>query len=445
MYGEAAPKQLARSELEAARLGFLHVLRRKGMSPQFRERHAEDLFAQALLEYTVQLDQGKTIGSPVGWIINCAWHRAVSQLESRDWRPREVSTERAGEPADEDRRALPEEAFLAMDRQRKVREAVAMLPTYQRQLMALSYFEGQSVREAARQLRWTPSKAQRAHEAAQRQLHRLLGVESSDELQLEIGLAAFLSVAARSPGPLHLPGGLEAALHDSADRAAHLLGRIAQLARRPFSRAGPQAPEGAAAPPHAQPGAELGRRLLASGAAETAGAAASGGGWQAAEVCKAAVAACLVGGSLVGGAVLGAGGQGHSRSQPPHPTLAAHSRAHWASATTVPSAPSPASASASPSQTGAGSSAASEARRRPAGEQTSAASRKATRRESQERESEEQFSAFAQAAREAEAPSASGASDSSTATTLASASTPESPEEQREERDAHRQFRGGLP
>src|ERR1700742_4839901 len=150
MYGRAAARELTRDQFEAARLGFLQVLRRKRMSPQFIERNADDLLAQAAFEYSRQVAEGTEIKNPVGWMIKCGWLRTISLLESQDWTPNFVSTERAAELADEAQQ--PEDSFLTGDRYRKVREAVEELPAYQRQLLAVSYFDDESIREAGRRL-----------------------------------------------------------------------------------------------------------------------------------------------------------------------------------------------------------------------------------------------------------------------------------------------------
>jgi RNA polymerase sigma factor (sigma-70 family) len=323
MYRKLEPKaELSRGQFDAARLAFFQLLRRKRMSPQFMERHAEDLFAQACFEYSRRVSEGIEIGNAPAWIVTCGWHRTVGLLESRDWRPRLVSTESIAEPVDGD--AGPEETFLDEDRQRKVRDAVEQLPLYQRQLLALSYFEGESIREAARRLRWTASKAQRAHEAAQKRIFEILGVESTDELQVEIGLFAFLSVAAAHASGHLVPAGFEAVL-DSAHRGAAELGDKASR----LMHVSPQFPSGnpgrslekmtlvtsgranAGRGPIKKIG-DLGRRLLAGGAGE-AGAAASGeGASRALEVCK-GLAICALGGGAITGALVSGG---HHPSRP---------------------------------------------------------------------------------------------------------------------------------
>ncbi|MGD9734929.1 MAG: RNA polymerase sigma factor [Solirubrobacterales bacterium] len=340
MYRDVVAEELSRGQFDSARLAFLQVLRRKRMSPQFIERHAEDLFAQACFEFSRQLGEGKQIAKPVAWIVTCGWHRTVGLLETRDWRPQLVSTERVGELGEDE--VTPESDFLDEDRYRKVREAVERLPDYQRRLLALSYFEDESVREAGRRLNWTPSKAQRAHEAAQRRLHKLLGVEKSDDLAIEIGLAAFLSLAGENRAPhLRLLSGVEAA-SDALLHPLRSLEGAGRLIREQFvPRAGsPERPRAVAELGHRallganHPGtllersgrraSELGRRLFTSGAAEGSAAAAEGGG-RAVEVCKAIAAVCLLGGGAVTGALLGGGhhqGQGAPRPQTHRTALA---------------------------------------------------------------------------------------------------------------------------
>ncbi len=222
MYEGKVKGELGRRELEAARLGFNQLLRCKRFSPQFIESFAEDLFATATLEYSRKLAEGERIENPAGWLITCAWRRTQSHLEADGRRPRVVSVEKSGPLGDESDHG-PADALLDKDRFRKVHEAVEQLSVDQRRVLALSYFEGFTVREAGRRLRWHPSKAQRAHEGAKRRLHQLLDVRSADELEIEIGLAAYVSLAANpSAGRL-----LERAAQKSADGLASFKQQIA--------------------------------------------------------------------------------------------------------------------------------------------------------------------------------------------------------------------------
>lgn len=239
MYYDAKPNggELSKRELEAARLGFRQLLRCKRFSPHFIETHAEDLFGTATLEYSRKLAEGDEIYDPPGWLITCAWRRTKSHLEAEGRAPRVVSTERSGPVVDEGGQG-PEDILLDADRFRKVREAVADLTADQRRILALSYFEGFTVREAGRKLNWHSSKAQRAHEGAKRKLHKLLGVSSSDDLAIEIGLAAYLATTAttavahgsRLPGLHHL-------LDRTSQKATEGLASLKQQAASAYTRA----------------------------------------------------------------------------------------------------------------------------------------------------------------------------------------------------------------
>jgi RNA polymerase sigma factor (sigma-70 family) len=301
MYRSRVNEGLTHSEFDAARLGFIHYLRRKRFSPQFIESHADDLFATAMLEYSRKLAEGVEIEKPTGFLINCAWRRTKSLLEAQQRTPQVVPTDKSEAITDE-LTPSPEETVLDEDRCRKVQEAVDQLSVEERRLLELSYFEGLAVREAARRLRWHPSKAQRCHEAARDRLHALLGVTSIDELEIEIGLAAFLSLAAERSAGLHLPAGIEA---------------VAEMATRGTASAWARAQE-------------LARRLpLGGGAEPSATAALSGTAGRAAGVCATAALACLASGVVgpgVGVDVLG-GGDHHAKPPAKHHVAVVRHRA----------------------------------------------------------------------------------------------------------------------
>jgi RNA polymerase sigma factor (sigma-70 family) len=291
MYGRKRNGDLGQAELEEARLGFIQFLRRKRFSPQFIASHGDDLFATAALEYSRKVSEGEAIDSPAGWMITCAWRRTKSLLEAQGRKPQIVTTDKAEAIEDKLGRS-PEEVTLDEDRLRKVQEAVDQLTVEERQLLELAYFEGMAVREAARELRWHPSKAQRCHEAARKHLHQLLDVDSLDELEVIVGLAAYISLAEGSPRP-HLPPGVEA--------VADTIGRSLDAA---WARA-----------------QDLARRLPFSGGAEPSTSAALGSAGRAAGVCATAALACVASGVVgpgVGGVdLLGGGGQ----ASPPRPAV----------------------------------------------------------------------------------------------------------------------------
>ncbi|HEY5709360.1 MAG TPA: sigma-70 family RNA polymerase sigma factor [Solirubrobacterales bacterium] len=279
MYGRKANSELKQSELDEARWGFIQFLRRKRFSPQFIASHGDDLFATAALEYSRKVAEGEEIDSPAGWLITCAWRRTKSLLEAEGRSPHIVSTDKAEAIEDELGRS-PEDVTLDEDRLRKVQEAVDQLSVEERQLLELAYFEGMAVREAARQLHWHPSKAQRCHEAAREHLHQLLGVDSLDELEIIVGLAAYISLAEKASAP-HLPAGVEAVAETVSRGFEHGWARAQDLARRfPFS----------------------------GGAEPSATAALGGGAGRAAGVCATAALACLASGVVgpgVGGLIDG--------------------------------------------------------------------------------------------------------------------------------------------
>jgi RNA polymerase sigma factor (sigma-70 family) len=458
MFRKAAPHELSRSQFDAARLAFFQVLRRKRMSPQFIERHGEDLFAQAAFEYSRQLAEGKRIRNPVAWLITCAWHRTVNLLEARDWTPRMVSAERVGELG-ADEAPTPEDAFLTADRHRKLRSAVERLPADQRRLLALTYFEEESVREASRRLEWSASKGQRAHKTAQRRLHKLLGVEASDELAFETGLVAFISLVEGGFHPIRVAGafegGIDAIAHQGTrlaeralDLARHALGagRPAALTPTAAQELGGRAASAGALRGHtgairhlAQRISDSGRRLLSTGGADASAAAAAGGGDRLAEVCKAAVAVCLIGGgTALSGALLGSGHEGNQakarvapagRARPsPSPVLSAASQDL---AEPFPSPP----ASASPQRSSAAT----------ASSQPSPAARRAAHHRHEEEALNENWGADSQVSAMANAPAESTSSSSSTSST-SSAETTQAPAqtsaEKAEMSQAETQFHG---
>jgi RNA polymerase sigma factor (sigma-70 family) len=290
MYGRKVKGGLSQAELEEARLGFIQYLRRKRFSPQFIAAHGEDLFATAALEYSRKLAQGERIESPAGWLITCAWRRTMSLLEAQGRSPQVLPTERAELLEDELGRS-PEQAAIEEDRLRRVQEAVDQLPAEERRLLELAYFEEMPVREVARELDWHPSKAQRRHEAAREHLHALLGVDSLDELEVIVGLAAYVSFTEGSSS-WYPTAALEA--------TANTLGRGVEAV---WAKA-----------------QELARRLPVGTGGDTPTAAALGGAGRVAGACATAVIACLASGVVgpgVGGVNLIGGGAGKSRQQKP--------------------------------------------------------------------------------------------------------------------------------
>ena len=249
---------LTREELESAERGFLQLLRRKRFSPAFRHRHAADLLAKARLELSEHLAEGATVRNPAGWIVHCAWRRTQNLLEAEGRAPRVLSIDNGLPIARES--VTPEDRVLKSDRYRRLQSAIERLPEEERKVIALAYFEGMSVREVGRALKWDKCKADRRHHAALERLRKLLRVEDFDALAVELGIAAWASVAVTHSRPR-----LPAILDSAGDHAAALLGRAQDLTRR----------------------------LLGSGVAEPGMGPALGGTARAAGACTTAVVVCL--------------------------------------------------------------------------------------------------------------------------------------------------------
>lgn len=344
-YRSRVTDQLTKKEMERARRAFIGLLQRRGYSWRFIEENGEELLAIAHTEFARALDKGVDVEEPVAWTVNCAWRRTQNLHTAEGRRPPSVSTENLLELVDEGA-PDPEEIVEEAERARKIREAVAELNEAQRQVIALTYFEGMSVREAARRLGWHASKAQYAHKTAIKSLFEHLGVTSSDQLTVEIGLAAFLTFGARE-GLHSLPAGIEAVLERAGHGATGAWGRLQEAARR----------------------------LGPGGSEEAAGAIASSGAGRAAGVCAAGLAAVCLG--AAGGVInVGLGG-GHDAAHPVAPARGQTARADHglkagepaAGPATTPSAPSAAGVAAGGSgqgSTGTGGEASSKSKRTPA-------------------------------------------------------------------------------
>jgi RNA polymerase sigma factor (sigma-70 family) len=272
----SATAGVSEAQLNAAELGFRQLLRRKRFSRQFVDNHGADLMAKAEFEYSRHLARGGEVTNPTGWLINCAWRRTQNLLEEQGRTPRMVGVDVAGPLVDEATRT-PEQQVLDADRARRVRDAIGALSVEERQVIELCYFEGMSVREVGRALKWNKSKADRRHRAALQRVREVLGVDDVDALAIDLGLAAYVSLAAEK-GSSSVGHG---ALADSA-------GRLGELATRAH---------------------EVARRFLVSGGGEPSTAAVAGSAGRAAGACGAAALACfatgVVGPGLKGVDVVG--------------------------------------------------------------------------------------------------------------------------------------------
>lgn len=287
-YKQTQPDELTRAQMDAARKAFRGKLLRLRYSPQFIVNNADELLAIAHSEYARAVQKGVEIEDPVAWTIHCAWRRTQNLLQAESTRPRSVSSEQIAELVDDDGVDLEEQA-LEEDRARKIREAVAKLDEDQRKVIALTFFEDMSVREAARHLGCSASSVQHRRETALRTLRRFLPVRSGDELEVDFGMACWLAVAAERSG-FHLPAGFETVIDRAGHGASGVWGRLQDLARR----------------------------FGIGGGGEAATAVASSGAGRAAGVCAAGLAAvCLAGaGAGIVGPGIGAIGGTHQPALP---------------------------------------------------------------------------------------------------------------------------------
>lgn len=367
-------KELTRAEMEMARRGFRGKLMRLRFSPQFIVNHSDDLLAIAHTEYVRALGKGVDVEDPVAWTIHCAWRRTQNLLQAESQRPRMISSEKLPELIDSGA-AAPEELAIEEDRARRVREAVAKLSEEQRKVIALTFFEGLSVRQAAGHLDWSAGKVQHHRDSALRQLRRFMPVRTSDELAVEVGMIAWLSLAGSASG-FQLPGGFESVLERPSHGASGMWAKAQELARR----------------------------FTLGGGSDAASAAATSGAGRAAGVCATGVAiVCLAGAStgLVGPGIGGTGASGdHSAS-----TAAKRTNTSTISA---PSQTTIEPTSTTPVATSAPTSA---AHTRELGSATPA-SEKASARRKEQRQVEAQTSGMARAAAESPASSTPSASSS---------------------------------
>jgi RNA polymerase sigma factor (sigma-70 family) len=292
-YKQNKPNDLTAAQMDAARKAFRGKLLRLRYSPQFIVNNADELLAIAHSEYARAVGKGVEIEDPVAWTIHCAWRRTQNLLQAESLRPRTVSSEKVVEFVDVGEPSI-EESALEEDRARKIREAVAKLDPDQQKVIALTFFEDMSVREAARHLGCSASSVQHRRETALRTLRRFLPVRSGDELAVDFGMAAWLAIAADQTG-FHLPAGFETVIDKAGHGATGAWARVQDLARR----------------------------FGGGGGSDAASAVASSGVGRAAGVCATGLAVVCIGAGtsgLVGPGIGAIGGGGHHPAPPPQQT-----------------------------------------------------------------------------------------------------------------------------
>jgi RNA polymerase sigma factor (sigma-70 family) len=261
--------------MDTARKVFIAGLWRRKYSAEFIYNHADDMLAKAHAEYVKCVKSGVEVENPIGWTVNCARLRTQSLIEAQK-ASHEVASEKLPELAD---REAPTTEQLAEDmhRAREIRRAVDSLRKHEQQIIALTFLEDMTLREAARQLNWPLTTARRRFKSAMERLEDFFeerGIESSDDLVIDVGLASYLASA------YHSPGFLEVAFEKTGDAAAIAWEKAHDLSRRVF----------------------LG------GGGDAAGVAASSGAGRAAGACATVAIACVVGAGASGVVGPGIGG-----------------------------------------------------------------------------------------------------------------------------------------
>jgi RNA polymerase sigma factor (sigma-70 family) len=291
-YKQNKPDDLTAAQMDAARKAFRGKLLRLRYSPQFIVNNVDELLATAHSEYARAVEKGVEIEDPVAWTIHCAWRRTQNLLQAESLRPRMVSSEKVIEFVDVGEPSI-EEWALEEDRARKIREAVAKLDPDQQKVIALTFFEDMSVREAAGHLGCSASSVQHRRETALRTLRRFLPVRSGDELAVDLGMAAWLAIAADHTG-FHLPAGFEAVVDKAGHGATGVWAKVQDVARR----------------------------FGVGGGSDAATAVASSGAGRAAGVCATGLAVVCIGAGtsgVVGPGIGAIGGGGHRLPpSPPH-------------------------------------------------------------------------------------------------------------------------------
>jgi RNA polymerase sigma factor (sigma-70 family) len=298
-------RELTLEVLRGAELALRHKLRRR-FSPDFIQRHADDLIAQAAKEYATALEGGKEIRNPGGFIVDVAYKRALDALGKESRAPEFDELDNVAPIADS-HSPQPLEEVEHREERSQLYEAIAHLDADERRVLALVYFEGISGREAAgplgvsestslRRLRsaqdklreWLPAiEAGRFCEAAAPQLRALSEGTATDreriqaglhlrncsdcreafaqrqEFAFEVGLAAWLSVATVQADPSHLGDQLVAVAQSIREAAAGLIDRARDTFGRVASSGGTEALGGAVSGPLGKTAAACGAAVLA--------------------------------------------------------------------------------------------------------------------------------------------------------------------------------------
>jgi RNA polymerase sigma factor (sigma-70 family) len=232
----ASPAQIREAERSLKR-----KLRRH-FSAAWISEHANDLLNQAHVEYAEWLEKNPPARSPVGWLIHCAYWRAINLLDAEKRKPATASLE-SGIQLPDQTAPSPEQQILDLDRRERLQAALGFLPEKERKLLALVYYDGHSIREAGRKLGWQKSPADRHHRDAMAKLRALVGEDRSLLTPRIVGLTAWMVTYGEQS---RLAGALDAALTPGREALVLLLDagqwsahQLAELWRRVASFADP--------------------------------------------------------------------------------------------------------------------------------------------------------------------------------------------------------------
>ncbi|HEX6455930.1 MAG TPA: sigma-70 family RNA polymerase sigma factor [Solirubrobacterales bacterium] len=164
--------QMTSEELDQAKTGVKKLLCAKRFPREWIERHLDDLTGQALTDYSARLAAGRK-DKTLGLLVVIGYRRAIKTLEKEIKDPAPTSIETIYHLADEST-LTPEEEAIENDRSRRIAQAMSLLSGRERELIALVYYEGNSVREAGRLVGWGKSSADRHHHAALDRLSEVL-------------------------------------------------------------------------------------------------------------------------------------------------------------------------------------------------------------------------------------------------------------------------------
>jgi RNA polymerase sigma-70 factor (ECF subfamily) len=364
-------------EIERSLYGKLKAHR---LPDSFIERCGEDAIQKGFLEYLRACEEGAEIENRNAFVVRAAFCRAIDELR----REAHEADGAVDSLIDNGRHAAPPSEDLAVERleAEELREAIASLPTEERQILVLHYFEELSDRRGAELLYCSERTYRRRLKRALAEVSRRLGVpipEPGSELAIEIGLAGWTTLGgaqvALAHGPLDQLIGV-------VDRGRDGLESLAARLRDPVAR------------------------LSTNGTSERASALASGPAGKFIGGCAGAAVVCLLGG-VVGP---GIGGPASSLLGNPHSPAAKH-RAPSRGKVPVPTRPQ----SFADAQGAVGTAPA------PQSSGASRAQRKRIARRSEQRQLAEQASGITRV--EKESSTYSAPSDASTATAASESAT----------------------